>query len=180
MADIEYDDSLLGTSENLALIDWENMEGGGKLSVANTPHLCVVKKIKGYQHNFEKYTGPRAKVILQVVDGPDKGKIQHDDITLPHSEESQGSQNRRVLIASRMGLIEKGSKDVVNVNWKALEGAQVLITVEDKVSTKNGKTYANVTFDGWQDPAAKGVAAGTGGGAAAGKGAASAEAYGDI
>jgi len=61
MADIEYDDSLLGTSENLAPIDWENMEGGGKLSVANTPHLCVVKKIKGYQHNFEKYTGPRAR-----------------------------------------------------------------------------------------------------------------------
>jgi hypothetical protein len=178
MADIEYDDSLLGTNENLAPVVWDDLESGGKLSVANTPHLCLVKKIKGYTHNFDKYTGPRAKVMLQVIDGPDKGKMQHDDITLPHPEESQGSQNRRVLIASRMGLIEKGSKKVVNVNWKALEGAQVLITVEDKVSTKNGKTYANVTFDGWQDPAAKSVAAG--GGAAAAKGAPSAEAYGDI
>lgn len=178
MADVEYDDSLLQNSENLAPIDWENMEGGGKLSVANTPHLCLVKKIKGYTHNFEKYTGPRAKAILQVIDGPDKGKIQHDDITMPHPDESQGSQNRRVLIASRMGLIEKGSKQVVNVNWKALEGSQVLITVEDKVSTKNGKTYANVTFDGWQDPAAKGVAAGIGGGGASAS--PSAEAYGDI
>ena len=175
MADIEYDDSLLGTSENLAPIDWEGMESGGKLSVANTPHLCVVKKIKGYQHNFEKYTGPRAKVMLQVVAGPDKGKMQHDDITLPHPEESQGSQNRRVLIASRMGLIEKGSKDVVNVNWKALEGAQALITVEDKVSTKNGKTYSNVKYDGWQDPGAQGIGSGP---PAAGK--ASTEAYNDI
>jgi hypothetical protein len=178
MADIEYDDSLLGTKENLAPVAWDDLEGGGKLSVANTPHLCVVKKIKGYNHDFDKYTGPRAKVMLQVIEGPDKGKMQHDDITLPHPEASQGSQNRRVLIASRIGLIEKGSKDVVNVNWKALEGAQVLITVEDKVSTKNGKTYANVTFDGWQNPAAKGVTAS--GGVAAGKGTPSAEAYGDI
>ena len=39
------------------------------------------------------------------------------------------------------------------MNWKSLEGHQVLITVEDNVSKKNGKTYSNVTFDGWQDPA---------------------------
>jgi hypothetical protein len=39
------------------------------------------------------------------------------------------------------------------VNWKALEGKDVLITVEHNKAS-NGKTYANVTFDGWQDPAA--------------------------
>jgi hypothetical protein len=176
MADIEYDDGLLNTSENLAPIDWEGIEGGGKLSVANTPHLCLVKKIKGYTHNFENYTGPRAKVILLVIDGPDKGKMQHDDITLPHVQESQGSQNRRVLIGTRMGLIQKGSKEVKNVNWKILEGRQVLITVEDKVSTKNNKTYANVTFDGWQDPATAPAATG---GALAGA-ATKPEAYNDI
>jgi hypothetical protein len=154
MADVTYDDTLLQTSENLAAIDWDNIEGGGKLSVANTPHLCLVKKVGGYLHNFEKYTGPRAKVQLQVVSGPDKGKNQLDDITLPHPQESDGSRNRRILIASRVGLIEKGTKETAQINWKSLEGRQVLITVEDKVSTKNGKTYANVTFDGWQDPAA--------------------------
>lgn len=178
MADIVYDDSLLDTSENLATINWDDMEGGGKLSPANTPHLCLVKKIGGYQHDFQDYTGPRAKVSLQVIDGPDKGKTQYDDITLPHPQESQGSQNRRVLIGTRMGLIVKGSKDASKVNWKILEGRQVLITVEDTISKKNNKTYANVTFDGWQDPAvtptpATGAIAPGGGGPAQDK-------YGDI
>jgi len=174
MADREYDASLLTTSENLGTVDWEGIEGGGKLSVANTPHLCVVKKILGYRHDFEKYSGPRANIHLQVIEGPDKGKSQYDDITLPHEKESDGSRNRRVLIASRMGLIVKGAKETVQVNWNALVGVKALITVEDKVSTKNGKTYANVTFDGWQDPAAVPTAAA---GAAAG---AAPEAYKDI
>lgn len=151
MAEIQYDDNLLQTSENLATIDWDNMETGGALSVGT--HLCVVKKVGGYFHNFKEYTGPRAKVQLQVLEGPDKGKIQYDDINLPHPQETQGSQNRRVLIGSRMGLIPKGSKETKQVNWKVLEGRQVLITVEHTVSEKNKKTYSNVTFDGWQDPA---------------------------
>lgn len=179
MADVEYDDSLLQTSENLANIDWDGLDTGGKLSVANTPHLCLVKKVGGYLHNFESYTGPRAKISLQVVGGPDKGKMQYDDISLPHPQESQGSQNRRVLIGSRMGLIAKGSKDASQVNWKVLEGRQVLITVEDKVSDSGkskGKTFANVTFDGWQDPAAAPVATGPAPSGAA----ASANAYNDI
>ena len=179
MADITYDDSLLDTSENLAKIDYDAIDSGGKLSVANTPHLCLVKKIGGYQHDFQDYTGPRAKVQLLVIEGPDKGKAQYDDITLPHPQESQGSQNRRVLIGIRMGLIVKGSKDTTKVNWKTLEGRQVLITVEDKVSESGkskGKTFTNVTFDGWQDPAATPAATG----AAPAGAAASANAYDDI
>ncbi len=154
MADQDYDDALLVVSENLATVDWETLDSGGKLSVSNDPHLCVVKKVGGYLHNFQDYTGPRAKVMLQVVSGPDKGKTQHDDITLPHPQESQGSQNRRVLIGTRMGLMQKGSKETSKINWKLLEGKQVLISGEDSVSKKNGKMYYNVAFDGWQDPAA--------------------------
>jgi hypothetical protein len=90
--------------------------------------------------------------MMQIIEGPDKGKVVYDDITLPHPQESQGSQNRRVLIGSRMGLIVKGSRDASNVNWKILEGAKVLITVEHNVSKTNGKTYSNISFDGWNDP----------------------------
>ena len=155
MADQEYDDSLLQTSENLAGVDWDGLETGGLVSQGE--HLALVKKVGGYLHNFKDYTGPRAKVQLQIIEGVDKGKVVYDDITLPHPQESQGSQNRRVLIGSRMGLIVKGSKDASKVNWKALEGAQVLITVEHNISDSGkskGKTFANVKFDGWQDPAA--------------------------
>ena len=176
MADqTDYSDDYLVTNENLATVDWDSIDGtGGKLSVGT--HLCLVKKVAGYLHNFQDYSGPRAKVSLLVLEGVDKGKTQFDDITLPHPQESQGSQNRRVLIGSRMGLIVKGSKDASKVNWKTLEGRQVLITVEDTVSKKNGKTYANVTFDGWQDPAAAPAATGPApSGAAASK-----DAYSDI
>jgi len=152
MAEQDYSDDYLMTSENLADVSWDTIESGGL--VFEGQHLATVKKISGYLHNFASYTGPRAKVMLQIVDGTDKGKVVFDDINMPHPQESQGSQNRRVLIGSRMGLIEKGSKDSTKVNWKALEGAQVLITVEHNVSKTNGKTYANVAFDGWQDPAA--------------------------
>lgn len=176
MADqVDYDDALLQTSENLAKVDWDGLEAGGKLSPGT--HLCLVKKVGGYLHNFTEYTGPRAKIFLQVIDGPDKGKTQFDDITLPHPQESQGSQNRRILIGSRMGLITKGSHDASKVNWKALEGAKVLITVEDsEPSKKTGKIYSNVTFDGWQDPAAAPAATGAAPAGAAG----ATEKYGDI
>ena len=178
MADQEYDDSLLQTSENLAGIDWDGIEHGGLVSQGE--HLALVKKVGGYLHNFKDYTGPRAKVQLQIIEGPDKGKTVYDDITLPHPQESQGSQNRRVLIGSRMGLIVKGSKDASKVNWKGLEGAQVLITVEHNVSKTNGKTYANVAFDGWQDPAAAPAAATQAGATAGGNGGTAKDTYADI
>ena len=175
MAEMDYDDNLLQTSENLAGVDWDGLETGGLVSEGQ--HLALVKKVGGYLHNFKDYTGPRAKVMLQIMDGADKGKVVYDDISLPHPQESQGSQNRRLLIGSRMGLIDKGSKDSTKVNWKALEGAQVLITVEHNVSKTNGKTYANVAFDGWQDPAAAPTPPG---GSAPSGAAASANAYADI
>jgi hypothetical protein len=178
MSEIEYSDDLLKTSENLATVDWDSIEGGGRVSAGT--HLMLVKKVGGYMFNFEKYTGPRAKVQLQVIEGPDKGKTQYDDISLPHPQESDGSRNRRVLIASRMGLITKGSKETANVNWAALTGAQVLITVEDNVSKKNGKTYSNVTFDGWQDPAAAPATTALAGAATTGGGTAAKDAYDDI
>ena len=158
MAEQDYDDSLLMTSENLAAVSWDQLESGGLVSQGE--HLAIIKKVAGYLHNFKDYTGPRAKIQLQIIEGPDKGKVVYDDITLPAAQESDGSRNRRVLIGSRMGLIEKGSKDTAKVNWKILEGAKVLITIEHNVSKSNNKTYANVTFDGWQDPAAAPAATG--------------------
>ena len=86
MADQEYDDSLLQTNENLAGVDWDGLESGGLVSQGE--HLALVKKVGGYLHNFKDYTGPRAKVQLQITEGSDKGKIIFDDISLPHPQES--------------------------------------------------------------------------------------------
>ena len=152
MGDIDYDDSLLQTSEAMAAVDWDTLETGGLASEGK--HLATVKKVGGYIHNFKTYSGPRAKVMFQIKEGPDKGKVVYDDISLPHPQESQGSQNRRVLIASRLGFIPKGTKDTQKINWKILEGRDVLITVEHNKSEKTGKTYANLSFDGYENPSA--------------------------
>ena len=164
MPEIDYDDSILSTSENLAGVDWDGLETGGLASEGQ--HLAYIKKIGGYIHNFKDYTGPRAKVMFQIKEGKDKGKVVYDDIGLPNVKEADGSRNRRLLIASRMGLIPKGTKETKQVNWKILEGRDVLITVEHNTAT-NGKTYANITFDGWQDPAMQPSSAATIGQAAA-------------
>jgi hypothetical protein len=150
MAEIEFDDNLLVTQENLAAVDWENIENFGL--TAEGRHLATIKKVGGYMFNFKEYTGPRAKVQFCIKEGPDKGKNVYDDINLPHPQEKEGNVKRRMLIASRMGLVQKGSKDTTQVNWKALEGRDVWITVEHSISEKDGKkkTYANVTFDGWE------------------------------
>lgn len=159
-AEIEFDDRLLVTQENLAVVDWENIENFG--IPGEGQHLATIKKLGGYMFNFANYTGPRAKVTFVIKEGADRGKTVYDDVNLPHPQEKEGNVKRRVLIASRMGLIPKGSKDVTQVNWKLLEGRDVLITVEHKKGTGDNanKTYANITFDGWESPnaAAQGAA----------------------
>jgi hypothetical protein len=66
-----------------------------------------------------------------------------------------------------MGLIPRGSKETHQVNWKVLENRDVLITVEHNRSQKNNKMYANVAFDGWEDPATGAAATAAQTGAAA-------------
>ena len=87
-----------------------------------------------------------------VLAGPDAGKFVYDDLNLPHRKEKAGNQNRRLLIASRLGLIEKGAKDNVGINWKLLEGRQAVVSVVHTKSEKDGKVYANITFDGYEGP----------------------------
>lgn len=160
MAEQEYDDSLLDTTENMAGVDWDSVEGGGLAGEGK--HLAIVKKVGGQMKNFgvgeskgNKYTGAQAVIMFQILEGSEKGKTVYERIALPHPEEEQWKVNKRLLVASRMGLVPKGSKDTIKVNWKVLEGRTVLITVEHYTYEKDGnkKTGARLTFDGWEDPA---------------------------
>ena len=147
----QYDDALLQTTENLANIDYDSLDSFGMLSAGK--HLVVIEQVSGYLHNFKDYTGPRAKFKMRVVEGAspaDVGKYQYDDLNLPHAAEKQGNQNRRVLIATHLGLVPKGTKDVTKINWKDLVGTSAVITVEHREGA-NGKKYANVTFDGYEN-----------------------------
>lgn len=152
MAETDYDDKLLLSSENTDAVDWDGMEGG---LPAEGQHLAVVKKVGGQMKNFATYTSAQAVVQFQIIEGLDKGKTVYDRIALPHAMEEQWKQNKRLLVASRMGLIPKGSKGTHQLNWKILEGRQVLITVEHYEYEKDGKKKkgASLSFDGWEDPA---------------------------
>ncbi len=59
---------------------------------------------------------------MEIIEGPAAGKTIIDRISLPHPMESQWKVQRRVRIAYRLGLIERGTKETVNLNFKALEG----------------------------------------------------------
>jgi hypothetical protein len=152
MSEDQYDDSLLMTSEYLGNIDWDGLEMGG--IPAEGQHLAIIRKVQGKMVNFKDYSGPVAKVQLEILEGEDKGKKVFDSINMPTPGEKQGNQNRRILIASRMGLIPQGCKDTVNIEWKLLEGKKALITVVHKKGTgdKADKTYANIDFAGYEAP----------------------------
>ena len=144
----QYDDGLLATQENLENVDWDRIDGFGLVSEGR--HLVEIEKVSGYSYNFKEYTGSRAKLKMRILAGPDAGKFIYDDLNLPHLQEKTGNQNRRLLIASRLGLIEKGAKTTVGINWKLLEGRQAVVSVAHNKSEKDGKTYANVNFDGYE------------------------------
>jgi hypothetical protein len=170
----DYDDNLLNTSENLAAVDWDHLETGG--IPAEGKHRVTITKVGGELKNFKTYTGPQAVLQMTITEGDDKGKMIFDRINLPHASEAQGNQNRRVLIASRLGLIQTGSKDTTKINWKLLEGMEAVVTVIHKKGTGDnaGKTYANLSFDGYENiDAAMVTSPGPGG-------AAGPEAYADI
>jgi hypothetical protein len=146
----QYDDSLLATQENLENVDWDRVDGFDPVSEGK--HLVEIENVSGYSHNFKEYTGSRAKLKMRVLAGLDAGKFVYDDLNLPHRKEKAGNQNRRLLIASRLGLIEKGAKDNVDINWKLLEGRQAVVSVVHTKSEKDGKVYANIAFDGYEGP----------------------------
>jgi len=84
-------------------------------------HLVKIISVRGYMHNFQDYFGPRARLKMKVLEGPDAGKFLFDNISMFHSKESKGMLQRRVRIAYRLGLIPWGAQGEVKVNWKLLE-----------------------------------------------------------
>lgn len=153
MAQVMFDDSVLATVEqNLANIDYDQLDGYSMVSEGR--HLVEIEAVGGYIHQYNGSETPRAKLKMRIIAGPDTGKYQFDDINLPVDNEKQGNQNRRILIATRLGLLPKGAKQATNIHWKQLQGKKAVITVEHKESDKNGvkKKFANVTFGGYEAP----------------------------
>lgn len=69
---------------------------------------------------------------MEILEGPDAGKLLFDNISMPHPTESKGMILRRVRIAYRLGLIPWGTEGTVRVNWKRVEGAVCWVDVAAK------------------------------------------------
>jgi hypothetical protein len=85
-------------------------------------HLVKIVNVLGYLHNFSQYVGPRVRLEMKILKGPDAGKIVVDNVSQPHPEESKGMLNRRIRIACRLGLIEWGARGTVRVDWREVRG----------------------------------------------------------
>jgi hypothetical protein len=111
----------------------EKAPGSGKPSQEGMPregwHLVKIKGVKGELHNFKQYTGPRAVMEMEVLEGGDAGKTIIDRISLPHPMESQGKIQRRLRICYQLGLVSKGSSETVQLNFKSLEGLVCWVNV---------------------------------------------------
>jgi hypothetical protein len=114
-------------------------------------HLVIIRSVKGYLHNFPEYTGPRARLEMEIMEGPDVGKILVDNVSLLHPKESKGMCQRRVRIAYRLGLISGGTDLTVPINWKLLEGEVCWVDVAHRQF--KGRPF--VMVDNYQLPSVK-------------------------
>lgn len=95
-------------------------------------HLVKIISVRAYMHNFQEYSGPRARLTFRVSEGPDAGKFLFDNVSLLHPKESKGMCQRRVRIAYRLGLISRGTDLTIPINWKLLEGVVCWVDVAYK------------------------------------------------
>jgi hypothetical protein len=97
-------------------------------------HLVIIRSVKTYLHNFPDYTGPRARIEMEIMEDSDVGKILVDNVSLLHPKESRGMLLRRLRIAKRLGLITRGPMgEIIQLGgWKLLEGVACWVDVAYK------------------------------------------------
>ncbi|MHC5058853.1 MAG: hypothetical protein ACYTKD_29710, partial [Planctomycetota bacterium] len=118
-------------------------------------HMRIVS-VDGELKDFDGYTGPRAKIKIAAVENgePNEKLSTLVFLTLPHPQANPNSKNQRAMILSRLGFISRGDAGTAqSFDWSRLVGKDFIGTIEHQVGKdKNGKerTYANITYDGWE------------------------------
>lgn len=144
-------DDVLNTQESFDDKDFDETDF---TPVSEGEHIVVIDTVKGENHDFKDYTGPRAAIVMVVDDENDQddSKKIFDWVNLPIEGEKDGNRKRRAAILSKLGFVEKGESGNINFNWKQLEGVRCVVDVEHSTADVKGKTrtYANVTFAGYR------------------------------
>lgn len=77
-----------------------------------------------------------------------------DKIILPHPQEKYGARQRRILIADRLGLIDKKAETLKKSAWSdGIVGKVVILQTQERAyvdkATGEEKTTTQVAFDGY-------------------------------
>jgi len=161
---VNWDDFDLKT-EAISGDDVKNADSNGRAPAGT--YLCECIDSTPRQQNGKEYSYVQAnlkwKILeakkigdIDVEDGEHadlQGKFIWDSISMQHPSEKPGTRNRRVLVASKTGLLDN-SAELTAASWKTdIIGRQSLITTfEDTYTDKYGATQkiVKVKFDGYQ------------------------------
>ena len=144
----EFDDDILNTEDSYSESDFDEQDF---TPASEGEHEVLVEEVRGEMHDFAEYTGPRARLTMNVCDEKDMdyGRKIFDNINLPHPDEKPGNRKRRAAILAKLGKVSKGTSGDVKFNWKLLEGMRLVVDCEHSTG-KNGKTYCNPKFAGYR------------------------------
>jgi len=193
--DNEYVESQVGGEEAVSEADAKRAEAGGQMPIGK--FLCICRESTPREKNFNNYDCIAANLKWEVIRPVEvegkaptqeqvdalRGRSIYDDVCLPHAKEKDGMKNRRILVAKRCGLLAGGG--VLNMDsWRrGIIGKRAVLTVIHEKSEKTGKTYAKVSFDGYEAeaaPAGKAPQGNAGGQAPASAPAPAADSFDDI
>jgi len=162
---ISWDDDFDAIDEEISEEDIKKAEAGGKVPVGKYLCECVGSKLQQYDGDYSCVEVNLQWNILKVleldgtvIDGDDgeayEGRSIFDTVRLYSPLEKEGTGNRRILVASRIGLIAKGGKLPVAL-WRQAIGKKAILIHIDNEWTPPGKTIPIIRrqvafFDGYE------------------------------
>jgi len=151
------------TEEEVSEEEMSAAESNGRLPAmkfrgtceSSTPSEAMMPEYTGYQAGLkwvvdEVLECPVGTPATEEVKDQYEGRFQYDNVLLGHPDEADWAKNRRILVASRCGLMN--GQEIPGNAWSELiVGKEAIITTEEKPSKKDPtKTYINVAFDGYE------------------------------
>jgi hypothetical protein len=166
MADknLSWDDVSVG-EESVTEEALKKAESMGKTPIGKWLVECIESTPR--KIDAEKYTAIAANLKFKIEEvleinhqkptaeeaAPFEGRFIYDDVYMERDGEKDGMRNRRLLIASRMGLVKPGEKMTQKTWSKDVIGKKVILTTElNKYKDKDGNDKENVKvgFSGYE------------------------------
>ncbi len=163
---LSWDDDLGEIDEQVSEESIKAAEDMGKVPVGK--YLCRCADSIPKQKDFANYSCIAAGLRLEIIKALEKngqpvkdedsenyaGRSIFDDVSLYSSAEKDGMRNRRIMIASRFGLINSSADKITKSMWKTdIIGKLVVVEyIEEGYIPKSStveRKIRKVAFDGY-------------------------------